>query len=358
MRPELTVESLEAIKATKADISALADAYEQLSARLMPEATITIAEAAVKHPEAPGNIVGFGIGEKITKGEPTGRPAVKVLVREKVDPDRLSEATMVPEAVDGIPTDVDETGEIVAYQFKNRHRPAPGGVSIFNCRVNAAGTLGCWVDDADKKSELKYQKQACILSNNHVIAMVNDGSPGDPIAQPGRLDGGVCPDDAIAKLLRFVAIGFSGGGNEVDAAIAQAESEKVVDSRILRGAGQLDTLRPPEVNGALNMKVQKSGRTTGWTRGGIDLLGVTVNVNYAPLGAPPRIARFDNQFRVTVPGGGAFSQAGDSGSLVTDQDNHPVGLLFAGGVGAGGLDVTFCNHIDLVLTALSVTIHY
>ncbi len=87
-------------------------------------------------------------------------------------------------------------------------------------------------------------------------------------------------------------------------------------------------------------------------------MAVTVNVNYAPRGAPPRLARFDNQFRVTIPGGGAFSQAGDSGSLVTTGENHPVGLLFAGGVGAGGLDVTFCNHIELVLSALGVTIHY
>ncbi len=188
MRPELTVESLEAIKATESDISALADAYEQLSARFMPEATTAIAEAAIERPEAPGNIVGFGIGEKITKGEPTGRPAVKVLVREKVAPDRLTEATMVPEAVDGIPTDVDETGEIVAFQFRNRHRPAPGGVSINNCREVSAGTLGCWVDDADKKSELKYQEQACILSNNHVLALSNDGLPGDPISQHGRFE--------------------------------------------------------------------------------------------------------------------------------------------------------------------------
>ncbi len=286
---------------------------------------------------------------------------MKVLVREKVDPDRLTEATMVPESVDGIPTDVDETGEIVAYQFRDRHRPAPGGVSIFNCKLNAAGTLGCWVDDDDDDAGQKYekQKQVCLLSNNHVIALVNDGSPGDPIAQPGRLDGGVCPDDVIAKLLRFVAIDFAGGSNEVDAAIAQAESERVVDSRILRAAGRLDKLASPHVRARLRMEVQKSGRTTGWTQGAVDLLGVTVNVNYAPLGAPPRIARFDNQFRVTVPGGGAFSDRGDSGSLVTtEEDNHPVGLLFAGGDTATGLKVTFCNHIDLVLSELGVTIHY
>lgn len=132
-----------------------------------------------------------------------------------------------------------------------------------------------------------------------------------------------------------------------------------IDPRILRATGRLEKLASPHLKAKLRTKVQKSGRTTGWTRGAIDLVGVTVNVNYAPRGAPPRIARFDNQFRVTVPGGGAFSDRGDSGSLVTtEEDNHPVGLLFAGGDTATGLKVTFCNHIDLVLTALSVTIHY
>ncbi len=353
MRPELTVESLEAIKATESDISALADAYEQLSTRLMPEATIAIAEAAVKHPEAPGNIVGFGVGEKITKGEPTGRPAVKVLVREKVDPDRLTEATMVPEAVDGIPTDVDATGEIVAYQFRDRHRPTLGGVSIFNCNVNAAGTLGCWVDGAGKK----YEKQVCLLSNNHVIAMVNDSPAKAPIAQPGRLDGGVCPKDVIAELLRFIPIDFN-GTNEVDAAIAAATESEFVEPRILRERGRLEKLASPHVKARLRMEVQKSGRTTGWTQGAVDLLGVTVNVNYNPRPLPPRIARFDNQFRVTARTG-AFSDRGDSGSLVTtEEDNHPVGLLFAGGDTVTGLKVTFCNHIGLVLDTLEVEIHY
>ncbi len=348
MRPELTIESLEAIKATEKDIRALADAYDQLSARLMPEATVAVAEAAVDHPEAPGNIVGFGIGEKITTGEPTGRPAVKVLVRQKVDPDELTEATMVPETIEGVPTDVDETGEIVAYQrggFRKRHRPAPGGVSISNCNENAAGTLGCWVD---------AEKYVCILSNNHVMARSNAASEGEPIAQPGRLDGGVCPEDVIAKLLRFVKIDFSGGSNEVDAAIAAATDSKYVESRILRRKRGLDRLASPHVGARLRMKVQKSGRTTGWTHGAVDMVATTINVGYPGN----RVARFDNQFRVSAARG-AFSQPGDSGSLVTtDPENHPVGLLFAGGGGPGGLAVTFCNPIELVLRGLTVEIHY
>ncbi len=88
------------------------------------------------------------------------------------------------------------------------------------------------------------------------------------------------------------------------------------------------------------------------------MVATTVNVNYKSPPLPPKIARFDNQFRVTAARG-AFSQAGDSGSLVTTEpENHPVGLLFAGGVGPGGLAVTFCNHIKLVLGALGVEIHY
>ena len=345
MRPELTVESLGEIKVTADEVMAIGTAYDKLSERLLPEASVAVAEAAVAHPEAPGNIVGFGIGEKITKGQPTGRPAVTVLVRKKVDPDRLSEATMVPETVDGVPTDVEETGEIVAYQFRDKNRPAPGGVSISNCNEDAAGTLGCWVHS---------NRRPCILSNNHVMAMSNDGSIGDPIAQPGRLDGGVCPDDSIAELLRWVKINFSGGSNEVDAAIATATSKDVVDPRILRGKGRLDKLADPHTRATLHMKVQKSGRTTGWTHGAVDLIATTVNVGYGAHG----VARFDNQFRVSARTG-AFSEPGDSGSLITtDPENHPVGLLFAGGAVPGGLKVTFCNDIRRVLTALNATIYY
>ncbi len=340
MRPELTVESLGEIKVTADEVEAIGAAYDKLSDRLMPEASVAVAEAAVAHPEAPGNIVGFGIGEKITKGQPTGRPAVTVLVREKADPDQLTEATMVPETVDGVPTDIDETGEILAYQFKQKHRPAPGGVSISNCNEVAAGTLGCWVES---------EEGPCILSNNHVMAMSNDGSPGDPIAQPGRLDRGVCPNDAIAKLLNWVKIDFSGGTNEVDAAIASAIDPKYVDPRILRRRRRLEKLADPHSKATIGMKVQKSGRTTGWTHGAVDLVATTVNVSYGTHG----VARFDNQFRVFARKG-FFSQPGDSGSLVTtDKENYPVGLLFAGG---GGF--TFCNDIGRVLTALNVGIYY
>lgn len=348
MQPDLTVEHLGGLEVTQGDVDAIVAAFEQIHARLLPEASVFMAEAATYHPEAPGNIVGMGIGEKTTSGRGTGKPALKILVRKKVAPGLLGESTLVPKEINGIPTDVDETGEIVAYQFQSRQRPAPGGVSIGRCDENAAGTLGCWVLDG-----VALQ----ILSNNHVMAASNDGKPGDPICQQGRLDGGACPGDVIANLTRFIPIVYGGGSNLVDTAIAAATDKSVVEPRILRAEGQLERLSAPHVKATIGMAVQKSGRTTGWTHGRVDLIGVTVNVTYPGHG----VGRFDNQFRVSGVSG-AFSTEGDSGSLVTTDSaagrmgatpNQPVGLLFSGG---GGF--TFCNDIARVLNALKIAIYY
>jgi hypothetical protein len=99
-----------------------------------------------------------------------------------------------------------------------------------------------------------------------------------------------------------------------------------------------------------NMAVQKSGRTTQYRRGFIDIVSLTIDVSFAPLGG---VARFVRQFRVRGQGA-IFSDRGDSGSLVTTfPQNRPVGLLFAGNAAH---NVTFCNPIGPVLSSFGVTI--
>ncbi len=93
------------------------------------------------------------------------------------------------------------------------------------------------------------------------MATVNNGPVGMGIPQPGRLDGGVCSQDIIARLTQWVTIVFGGRCNFVDAAIAQT-SPTLVDRRILRPAGVRQALVAPEVAPAVNMMAQKSGRTT------------------------------------------------------------------------------------------------
>lgn len=338
---DATIESLAEMSSSEDEVKALLAARDELEQQLMrPASALSL---AISDDESFGgaNVVGVGIGEKDINGAPSGRLAVKVLVKEKVSGSRVAAEAMVPASIGGVATDVEQSGEIYANMFSARRRPAPCGVSIGNCGLIQAGTLGCLVTRSG---------QLFVLSNNHVIALVNTAPLGSGVCQPGRLDGGVCPSDIIARLTQFVPINFAAGSfNFVDAAIART-SPNLVDRRILRPGGALQSIAPGMVAPAVNMRVHKSGRTTQYTRGWIDLINLTVNVSYAPLGG---VAQFRRQFRVRGAGA-AFSDRGDSGSLVTTYpNNQPVGLLFAGNAAT---NMTFCNPIREVLAAFGVTI--
>lgn len=327
------------------------------------------------------NVVGVGVGFKHAGGVPTGELAVMVSVREKQPLAALAAADRVPRRVDGIATDVVETGELFAQATllapspqrlhfasqapTDRMRPARPGTSLGHYRVTA-GTLGCLVY---RGSEIY------VLSNNHVLANSNDARVGDAVWQPGPADGGG-PDDQIGHLAEFVPIAFNGqpdpnpgppeegsgclplvsalanlltqlqlrpppvapknapGRNLVDCALARPTRPDLVMPDIL-GLGV-----PAGVSHAtLGTPVQKSGRTTGYTRGTILQLDVTATINY-DNGA----AVFTNQLMA-----GPMSQGGDSGSLVLDMQMNAVGLLFAGSPAT-----TIINPIQFVLDALNV----
>lgn len=337
----VTSEALGGLTGSEEEVRSLLAARSEIESLMMAPIGASAAALADDEPDDPGNVVGVGIGEKVVDGVRTGQLAVKVLVKEKKPLRRVSSEALVPQTVGGVATDVEETGEIRASMFTARRRPAPCGVSVGNCNRIMAGTLGCLVS---------RNNQLFILSNNHVIALVNTSPLNAGIPQPGRLDAGVCAQDIIARLAQFVPINFApGAANQVDAAIART-SPALVDRRILRPGGALQPIGPGVVPPSFNLQVQKSGRTTQYRRGFVDLVNTTVNVSYDPLGG---VARFVNQFRVRGVGG-IFSDRGDSGSLVTTfPQNQPVGLLFAGNAAN---NMTFCNPIRAVLAAFGVNI--
>jgi hypothetical protein len=300
-----------------------------------------------------GNVVATGIGFKIAGNVQTNEPAVVVSVVKKLPLVQLPESVRVPKTINGVPTDVVETGKIFALQDPTQKmRPARPGISIGHYQITA-GTLGCLV---------QRDGQIYILSNNHVIANSNQGKLGDAILQPGPHDGGTSADQ-IATLEQFIPVGFGvslpgcgcspfsllmrlfgpvtprvnePGNNTVDCAIAKPLSPDLVNPDILNigiptGVG----------TATLGTQVQKSGRTTGRTTDQINQVDVTVSVAYGS-----QIAVFRNQLMA-----GAMSQGGDSGSAVLDMENRVVGLLFA-----GSNTTTIMNPIQLVLDALQVQI--
>jgi hypothetical protein len=309
------------------------------------------------------HVVATGAGYKVTAGKRTKELSVVCSVSRKVPLESLAAGDRVPREIDGVPTDVIQTGVIRALATRTeRQRPAPGGVSIGH-RDITAGTLGCLV---------RKNGQVMILSNNHVLANSNDAQVGDPILQPGPIDGGRLPADLIAELHQFVPISFGeppsdcrfasgvialfnagcrligsrtryriyrieATDNLVDAAIARPLNAVDVSGEILE-IGRITG----QGRGELGMALQKSGRTTGLTRGEITQVAVTVDVSYGS----GRVARFTDQLMA-----GAMSQGGDSGSAVLDGDKRLVGLLFAGSDNS-----TIINRIEHVFSALGLSL--
>lgn len=311
-------------------------AKEELEQRLILGATEE-AISAESGTDAHGfeNIVGVGISEKITGSSLTNEQCVTVYVVAKAPEAAVTPEAMVPAEINGIPTDVVATGEFLAQPYRGRYRPAPSGVSVGHYKITA-GTIGCLV---------RHERQLFILSNNHVLANVNAGKPGDPILQPGPYDGGHVPRDVIAVLSKFIPVKFGGAPNQVDCAIARTKPSLVSPKNISYG-----TINPNPAPCRLNLMVKKAGRTTQFTRGRITDCNATVRVGYGTAG----VAIFQNQIIIQciLPPPAQFSAGGDSGSLiVTDVGNRPVGLLFA-----GSSTHTIANPISAVLSALGVTI--
>jgi hypothetical protein len=306
------------------------------------------------------NVVACGVGYKVTSEGPTDELSVVVSVSQKLPAAQLAESDLVPRNVDGIKTDVIQTGAFRAFQVRSkRWRPViPPGASLGHSNTSA-GTFGCLV---------RRGNELFILSNNHVLANLNQCQLGDPILQPGRHDGGTA-EDKIATLAEFVPLDFGGdapdcslagmlekvlntlasaagsshrilayqqtpGSNQVDAALAKPLQPEWVTPDIL------DIGRPQGTRSAtLGTQVQKSGRTTGYTEGRIIQVDVTSQVSYGP-----GQATFQGQLMAS-----GMSKPGDSGSVILDMENYVVGLLFAGSDVA-----TLLNPIQFVLRTLNV----
>jgi hypothetical protein len=313
------------------------------------------------------NVIGVGMGYKVTRGERTDELCLVTLVRQKIPPAGLTAEAMVPRDINGVHTDIIQVGEIRALQARtDRWRPAPGGVSIGHYRITA-GTFGCVVQDRTNGARL-------ILSNNHVLANSNDANPGDAILQPGTVDGGQLERDTIAHLERFCPIQFNqqpgtcdlantyasignaisrvlGSHHQVISIEANPQATNLVDAAVARPVSDSDILNEileiGVVSGtspaSLGMAVRKSGRTTRLTTGEITVLDATIDVSYGT----GRTARFENQFVM-----GPMSQGGDSGSLIVAGDTlRAVGLLFA-----GSEQTTIASPIQAVLDCLNINI--
>ncbi len=312
------------------------------------------------------NVVGVAAGVKWTNGEPTGEPAVLVLVTHKVAKEQLSKSDVVPAKLQDMPTDVLAVGQPVAGDMSQpvnvgiqtltkRIRPASGGYSVGHFQITA-GTIGTCVydilpggstDPVNPVHGTGIPSKYYILSNNHVLADVNAGPIGAPILQPGPIDGGVNPADKIAILSRFIpiqltpAVALPAQNNIVDCAVAEGDFHDL-NREVYWGGYVRGWRRRAQVLQMVGQTVKKTGRTTNFTTGRITAVNATIDVNYGS----GRVGRMKDQIVTTN-----MSAGGDSGSLVMTLDNVAIGLLFAGSPQA-----MIANQIENVRTMLRVEV--
>ncbi len=143
-------------------------------------------------------VTAVDLGFKWSQGLMTGQLSIRVHVAQKRPAAELSEAELFPKEIEGIPVDVLEASyglqllpggaqlEVAPQARTTRYDPVPLGGSVGNPRITA-GTLGAKVYDANTL-------QPMVLSNWHVFAGSQSAAPGEPIWQPGTLDGGHATD--------------------------------------------------------------------------------------------------------------------------------------------------------------------
>ena len=292
--------------------------------------------------QRPG-VTAVDLGFKWSKGLMTELLAIRVHLTRKKPLEEVDAQERFPSEIDGILVDVIEANYTIQQDtpkrptiaVEERRKPLneiPLGVSI-GTRHSTAGTLGAKVIDRQTNQEM-------ILGNWHVMVATLAPVPHLPIWQPGRIDGGD-NKQAIAQLSRHIL-------GPYDAAVGLITGQRPITTQTIEGNPIEDAMIP-----TLGMQVWKSGRTTGYTKGVIDGLKMSVPINYRVAGS----RMMEDVFRI-VPRRGhenqEISKGGDSGSVWVDEaTGKAVGLHFAGESG-DAKEHALAHEIIAVLQKLNV----
>jgi hypothetical protein len=291
------------------------------------------------------NILGFGVGPKISKGGKSGFCLV-FFVRKKLAKKRLRDLTEIPDRLLletlglEIQTDVQEWGRPpVAHSTI-----APGGQ--IGDSFGHAGTMALAVRDAATGSPL-------MLSCSHVLARGGEGanqgdlveSPVAPLAPLGT--------NVVGRLFGFTVLSRTAQDNDVDAAVAEP-ADGVDISNDFDGSGGIAGIRDltdstkESAETLRDLKLQKIGFVTGSRKGTLGNMHITASLVYHEMSGDPVLDFVD------LAELNCLSREGDSGAPVLDTQTPPriVGMNIAGKADGTSLFI----HIQKIFDRLAITL--
>jgi hypothetical protein len=299
---------------------------------------IAIKERAAAALKKIPDVTAVGLGGRERAGRPTGEIVIKVFVKRKKPAAEVPPDQLIPASFEGVPTDVVEMGPMVPHldEVPGAHHPEdmPGdnthtnpleGGMLLGCRApdhhGKTGTLGCLArDKADGTA-------VYALTNQHVVA---DSEGKISLSRPFlRLD--KTPDPGLDS---FDPLGYTAAATRdqtIDAALLRIDAgfewlPKIKQIGFVRGTHEVDLAESV----TLAYRVRKFGARTGLT-GGIVIAIAVERVNVFDV-----YLKFDMIIRPNRPAAphendsAYFSYFGDSGSVVVNDDDEIVGLLWGG----------------------------
>jgi stage V sporulation protein SpoVS len=338
-------------------------------------------------------VAGVAFGQKETGGRYTGDIAIVVFVREKKPDEVLSPEERIPPSFEGYPTDVNivRGGKAEACDNTTKFDQVQGGIQIMGKRgpdSSFQGTLGCIV----RKRGDSGRENVYLLTNKHVLYH-NDVGPGETVYHPDNeaasehISLGPIQRGGVYGNLAWPAGQQNAQKYFVDGAIARIDIDStccgstctqdkihtlptfildignMADVRdVTSDATIIDTPQAPK-------KVFKVGRTTGKTTGKVMMIN-------APLtGADPDpesgaavgtalntiMIAFDTTStpsHLNCKNQPHFTEEGDSGSIVVDEQNRVIGIhSHSGNVQQpSGIRPSHACHIVPVLDTLGICI--
>ncbi len=304
------------------------------------------------------NVIGVGIGLKEVGGERTDEICFRVYVSAKKNRSEIAATQIVPAQIAGFKTDVVKVYEQQTQVFVERrevseHATLTGGIAVSSEKnPDEYGTLGWFATDTSDNSRV-------LLSNEHVLyplMTIGDkmAKDGDRVAQPRHSKTCCCHTGVIGNNVTSVS------NDKVDCAIAKLDGSRPLNPVITNKATNKILKVKGKDEAIIGVAVKKIGARSGFTQGVVVDIGVVVTTEqqiplpgggtvkqrkHQIIVAPASDEKYENEANQI-----AFSNHGDSGSVILDVDDLIIGLLYGAVKENEGL--TLANNIDNVLAAL------
>jgi hypothetical protein len=289
------------------------------------------------------NVIGLAVGRKLKAGRRRGLSLV-VFVKRKLAPERLPATRLMPSVLGGsrigiresIPVDVQQVGEGFAEALISVDRPAQPGYSVGN-RVGGSGTIGCVVQDRATSTRLG-------LTCAHVLAPLPTAKPGDRVLVPSLVEARashVLARASVGVVDQILRPGFNDSDvpANLDVATFLPTDPAALDSSVAivgkRPSGVLS-------NVSVGMPVRKVGAFSELTTGEVRFVNMVFWLAYPTPAGDEVTAGFQD-----VIGVSHFSNPGDSGSLVINDERKAVGIILG-----STPEFTICLPIQRALDAL------